>query len=155
MTAKAIAEQTKVGERSTIVEKIGEINLYKTSFGICAIIVTELNYDRFAAQGVLTKTIDAFRSKFTPTEIKEKPAPFNWPELRKLRTDAILEDKASIAATRRELDETKFILHQTIEKVLERGEKLDTLVAKSDELGIMSKNFYKVSRQQNSCCVVM
>ena len=33
--------------------------------------------------------------------------------------------------------------HDTIDKVLQRGEKLDDLVEKSEELGLQSKAFYK------------
>jgi hypothetical protein len=42
----------------------------------------------------------------------------------------------------KELDETKIVLHKTIESVLERGEKIDSLVAKSDGLSAQSKMFY-------------
>lgn len=41
-----------------------------------------------------------------------------------------------------ELDETKIVLHKTIESVLERGEKLDSLVEKSNNLSGASKSFY-------------
>lgn len=39
----------------------------------------------------------------------------------------------------KELDETKIVLHKTIESVLERGEKIDDLVQKSDGLSAQSK----------------
>jgi hypothetical protein len=42
----------------------------------------------------------------------------------------------------KELDETKIVLHKTIESVLERGEKIDNLVQKSDGLSAQSKMFY-------------
>ena len=42
----------------------------------------------------------------------------------------------------KELDETKIVLHKTIESVLERGEKIDSLVEKSDGLSAQSKMFY-------------
>ena len=51
-----------------------------------------------------------------------------------------------------ELDETKIVLHNTIEAVLERGEKLDDLVAKSEGLSLQSKTFYKTAKKTNSCC---
>jgi len=35
---------------------------------------------------------------------------------------------------------------------LERGEKLDDLVAKSQGLSDASKMFYKTARKTNSCC---
>ena len=70
------------------------------------------------------------------------------------------------------------MLHKTIESVLERGEKIDSLVEKSDGLSAQSKMFYSKSfvsfvrsmqylnivltssiteqaKQQNSCCIIM
>lgn len=43
----------------------------------------------------------------------------------------------------KELDETKIVLHKTIESVLQRGEKIDDLVQKSDGLSSQSKMFYR------------
>ncbi len=40
-------------------------------------------------------------------------------------------------------------------QVLERGEKLDDLVAKSSDLSTQSKMFYTSAKKQNSCCIVM
>ena len=42
--------------------------------------------------------------------------------------------------------------HNTIEAVLQRGEKLDDLVDKSEALSLQSKAFYKTARKTNSCC---
>ncbi|XP_057767870.1 VAMP-like protein YKT61 isoform X2 [Salvia miltiorrhiza] len=55
----------------------------------------------------------------------------------------------------RELDETKIILHKTIESVLERGEKLDSLVDKSSDLSAASQMFYKQAKRSNQCCTVL
>ncbi|VDP58577.1 unnamed protein product [Schistosoma mattheei] len=41
-----------------------------------------------------------------------------------------------------ELDETKVILHSTLESLLSRGEKLDDLVERSEGLSLQSKMFY-------------
>lgn len=38
---------------------------------------------------------------------------------------------------------TSFMQHNTMESLLERGEKIDDLVSKSEVLGIHSKAFYK------------
>jgi synaptobrevin family protein YKT6 len=51
-----------------------------------------------------------------------------------------------------ELDETKVVLHKTIDSVLERGEKLDNLVDKSSDLSMASQMFYKQARRHNQCC---
>jgi len=51
----------------------------------------------------------------------------------------------NILKIQKELDETKIVLHKTIESVLERGEKIDDLVQKSDGLSSQSKMFYRES----------
>lgn len=45
--------------------------------------------------------------------------------------------------------------HETIETAIERGQKIDTLIAKSDELSGSSKMFYKTAKKQNQCCKLM
>lgn len=155
-TAKTVAERTAPGTRHKVEESTGDVHAYGTSLGFTAILITQSGYDKLTAQGVLSKAVDDFKTRFTPTEIKEKaPGTFNWPQLKTYRADAVNAESSGIAAVQAELDETKIVLHKTIESVLERGEKLDTLVAKSDELGAMSKGFYKQAKQQNACCVVM
>jgi len=51
------------------------------------------------------------------------------------------------------LDDTKIVLHETIEHLLERGEKLNDLVDKTDKLSGASKAFYKEAKG-GSCCVI-
>jgi synaptobrevin homolog YKT6 len=48
-----------------------------------------------------------------------------------------------LAEIQAELDETKVVLHRTIQSILERGEKLDTLAGKAEELKIASQVFKK------------
>eukprot|EP00957_Ditylum_brightwellii_P163066 12417420-Ditylum_brightwellii.AAC.1 len=59
-----------------------------------------------------------------------------------------------VTKIQQDLDETTSILHKTIDSVLERGEKLDSLVEKSDDLSRQSKMFYKQAKKTNSCCVI-
>ena len=54
-----------------------------------------------------------------------------------------------------ELEQTKLVLHETIEAALERGQKIDALVEKSNDLSGSSKMFYKTAKKQNQCCTFM
>eukprot|EP00945_MAST-04E_sp_MAST-4E-sp1_P005534 g5534.t1 len=60
-----------------------------------------------------------------------------------------------ICKIQKELDDTMNVMHSTIDKVLERGVKLDDLVEKSKDLSGQSKMFYKTARDHNRCCIVM
>lgn len=80
----------------------------------------------------------------------------NFPELKEYIVKYQDPQQAdSIMKIQQQLDETKIVLHKTIESVLQRGEKIDDLVAKSDGLSAQSKMFYTQAKKQNSCCVVM
>lgn len=50
-----------------------------------------------------------------------------------------------------QLDETKKVLHRTLSKILERGEKIEDLVEKTEHLSDTSKIFFQHSRRLNSC----
>jgi synaptobrevin family protein YKT6 len=52
----------------------------------------------------------------------------------------------------KEINETTLIITEAIQKVIERGEKLDTLVERSSNLTEQAKQFYKSSKEMNSCC---
>lgn len=60
-----------------------------------------------------------------------------------------------LSKIQKDLDETKVVLHQTIDSMLQRGEKLDSLVDKSEDLSMASQIFYKQARKTNSCCRMM
>lgn len=58
----------------------------------------------------------------------------------------------SLTRVQDEIEETKVVLHNTIQSVLERGEKLDDLVKASENLSEQSKMFYTQARKMNKCC---
>lgn len=52
------------------------------------------------------------------------------------------------------LGDTLVIMHENVDKMLERGEDIARLVEKSERLSATSKTFYKVARTHNRCCVI-
>ncbi|EEH03500.1 SNARE Ykt6 [Histoplasma capsulatum G186AR] len=64
-----------------------------------------------------------------------------------------LDDR--ITGIQDQLDDVKRVMHKTIDAALMKGEKLDSLIAKSDNLSMQSRAFAAQAKKQNSCCVVM
>lgn len=64
--------------------------------------------------------------------------------------DPLQADK--LGKIQKDLDDTKIVLHETIDSLLARGEKLENLVDKSNDLSLASKMFYKQAKATNSCC---
>lgn len=62
----------------------------------------------------------------------------------------IKEDK--LANIQDQIGETKEVLHKAIVAVLDRGEKLDELIDKSNELKLKAGVFKSRAKKLNSCC---
>lgn len=113
---------------------------------LCAVAITDEEYPELVAHSMLKKALDAFTMKYPATAYNSftKGSPqLQMPELKELLDKYQDPQQADpIAKIKKELEETKQELHKTIESVLERGEKINDLVAKSDGLSAQSKMFY-------------
>ncbi|KAL0824264.1 hypothetical protein Bca101_047941 [Brassica carinata] len=125
--------------------------------GLCAVGFMDDHYPVRSAFSLLNQVIDEYQKSFGETwrSAKEDSAQ-PWPYLAEALTkfqDPAEADK--LLKIQRELDETKIILHKTIDSVLARGEKLDSLVEKSSDLSMASQMFYKQAKKTNSCCTIL
>lgn len=130
---------------------------YGRSEGIAGIIISDQEYPALVAHQLLSKLVDEFLTKNPRTVWSAAPEKsVSFPPLREyIQKYQNPEAADSIMKIQKELDETKITLHKTIESVLQRGEKIDDLVSKSDGLSAQSKMFYTQAKKQNSCCVLM
>ncbi|MCL7025895.1 hypothetical protein MKW94_029708 [Papaver nudicaule] len=125
--------------------------------GLCALGFTDDHYPVRSAFYFLNKVLDEYEKEFGDSwKTAQIDATQPWPYL----TEALnkFHDPAEadqLLAIQRELDETKILLHKTIDGVLERGEKLDSLVEKSKDLTAASHLFYKQAKNANQCCTIL
>lgn len=154
--SQTVAERTKPGQRQDIEEKSYTFHAYGRTEGVAGIIISDPDYPALVAHQLLSKVIDEFLSKYPRTAFANSSPKLDFPQLKEYIVKYQDPQQAdSIMKIQKELDETKIVLHKTIESVLERGEKIDSLVEKSDGLSAQSKMFYKQAKKQNSCCVLM
>ncbi|KAF8978442.1 palmitoyltransferase [Entomortierella lignicola] len=152
--AQTIAEKTQPGQRQSIEESNYIGHVYARAEGVAGVIITDKEYPSRVAFGLLNKILDEFTTKF-PNSAVWTPEQCNYSELQQyIVTYQDPKQGDTIMKVQRELDETKIILHKTIESVLERGEKMESLVERSDVLSSQSKMFYKTAKKQNACCVI-
>ncbi|KAL6152303.1 palmitoyltransferase [Exserohilum turcicum] len=142
-----------------VLEKGCMFHVYSHADPVCGFVVTDEEYPRLAAHRILRKVVDEFVSKYPRSAYdgftKESPK-MSFPELKDyIQRYQNPENADSTMKIQKELDETKIVLHNTIQSVLERGEKIDDLVQKSEGLSAQSKMFYTQAKKQNSCCNVM
>jgi len=156
--SKTVAERTRPGQRQDVEEQDYTFHAYGRTEGICGIIISSQDYPALVAHQLLSKVVDEFLTKHPRSTwiniASDHTLPF--PELKEYVTKYQDPHQAdSIMKIQKELDETKIVLHKTIDSLLQRGEKIDDLVAKSDSLSAQSKMFYTQAKKQNSCCVLM
>jgi synaptobrevin family protein YKT6 len=144
------------------------MHAYPHSNGICGIVATDEDYPQRVAQTLLNQVCNEFVSRYprsTYADLKPPPPPSNWtivmakttvdplpyPELKEWIQKYQDPEQADILLkVQTELDQTVVFLQKTMASVLDRGEKIDDLVAKSAYLNSSSKMFYtKVGCSQN------
>ncbi|THH01630.1 hypothetical protein EW026_g1110 [Hermanssonia centrifuga] len=155
--SKTISERTPQGERQSVQENNYTAHVYNRGGAeqLAAVIITDQEYPVRPAFSLLTKMLDDFTTKIPQTSFSN-PTAINFPEINTyLQKYQDPRQADAIMRVQQELDETKIVLHKTIESVLERGEKLNDLVDRSNALSAQSKMFYKTAKKQNSCCVIM
>lgn len=129
------------------------------SAGITAVCFADAEYPSRVAFGYLSKLCEDFTQatggRLTGSD-EDGCMDAAFPAHPKLLTQ--FQDPAQADQLTRimnELEETKVVLHDTIEAALERGQKIDTLIEKSNDLSGSSKMFYKTAKKQNQCCSYM
>ncbi|KAF2274069.1 snare-like protein [Westerdykella ornata] len=158
VAALEAAKRTEVGAQLKIKEEGRVIHVRGYESNICGVLISDEEYPLRIAQTLLGRICSAFATRYPASAISDAQQPNSMPlpELKDYIVKAQDPSKADpIFQLEQTLDETKVILYNTFDSLLERGEKLDSLIAKSDMLSAQSKMFYTQAKKQNSCCVVM
>ncbi len=154
--SRTIVKRTQPGQRQSVEQDQYLVHVSNRG-GLVAIAVMDKEYPTRAAFSVLGKMSDDYVNRFGDSW---KTVSGDDPRGNEGLAAAIVlyqdpHEADKILRIQRELDETKIVLHKTIDSVLARGEKLDNLVDKSTDLSLASQMFYKQAKKQNQCCTMM
>ena len=110
---------------------------------MAGIIISDPEYPALVAHQLLSKIVDEFLAKYPRSTFANSDPTLELPQLKEyIEKYQDPQQADSILKIQKELDETKIVLHKTIESVLERGEKIDEMVEQSAQLSDRSKMFY-------------
>jgi synaptobrevin family protein YKT6 len=157
---KEIVETTKRGGRQHMVTETGThaADAFHHPDGIVGVIGSEAGYDQVAAQMILNKVMDMFLESTPKSEWQSGSKKVSVPKVDGQSPLVKYKDPGQInklAAIQKDLDDTLETMRHTIQQTTMRGERLDELVNKSENLNSASKMFYQQAKKQNSCCVLM
>lgn len=155
--SRTVARKTQIGQRQTVQQDEYLCHVHNKD-GLVGVAFCDKEYPPRAGFCVVGKIIDDYIAlkgnswRGIMADSVSDASQVLTSALEKYQDPAAADKLAKI---QRDLDETKVVLHRTIESVLDRGEKLDALVDKSNDLSMASQLFYKQARKANSCCSFM
>lgn len=135
-TSRTVVDRVGYG-RHSVTKGEFVVHVFKSHSGLTAAMITDKEYPERVAQAYLFDNINNGDNTVIDWNVIQDPVKFD-----------------RITRVQSDLNDTMLILHNTIEGILERGERLNDLVERSSDLSVQSKIFYKTARKNNSCCVV-
>lgn len=118
------------------------MHVHVRTSGVAAVAVCDQDYPSRVAFTLLMKVLEDFCNMHTESAWRTANAELPFPPLAEVIVQYQDPHEADgIMKIQKDLDETKIILHKTIDSVLERGVKLDNLVEKSTDLSAQSKMY--------------
>nr|ACN35856.1 unknown [Zea mays] len=138
--ARTVAQRTQPGQRQSVQHEEYKVHSHNRN-GLCAVAFMDDHYPVRSAFSLLNQVLDEYQKAFGDSW---KSATADGTQQWAFLTDALarFQDPAEadkLMKIQRDLDETKIILHKTIDSVLARGERLDSLVEKSSDLSAASQ----------------
>lgn len=159
--AKTVCTRTQPGIRQSVQHQDYMCHCFTRKDSLSGVILTDKEYPSRTAFSLIGKLLEDYARSNplwsqqnqiqTPNTCERFPQLPAW--VKKYQDP---NEADSLNRVQKELDETKVVLHQTLEGLLNRGEKLDDLVNRSDMLSQSSKAFYTTAKSTNSwCCTLM
>jgi len=127
--------------------------IYHRPDGLAGVVICDQEYDRRVAFGLVHKYMGIYEEANWAWSTYDEDSTRREPSLeRLLATYQKPMDADAIAKINHDLEATRVTLHKSVDALLERGEKIDTMVDKSADLSKQAKKFYKKSKKLNSWC---
>lgn len=155
----AANKQLAPGARTSVKHEAFLCHMYVSPFGVTAVAFADEEYPARVAFGYLSRLCEVFveatgGQAVTSNEDNSVPS-FQAQHTKLLVQFQDPQQADQLTRIMHELEQTKLVLHETIEAALERGQKIDDLIVKSNDLSGSSKMFYKTAKKQNACCQYM
>ncbi len=159
--SRTIVDRTPVGTTQSVsTEKEGLSSFIHVSVrtnGISCVVITDLKYPQYVAHSLIRKTLESLQdtmfkngvSLVSKDQNNIKNYPWMMVDIEKYQKPADVE---KLIQVKNKIEDIKDIMRVNIDELLKRGETLESVMMKSDELSKGSIKFYDKARKVNSCC---
>lgn len=156
-SSREVSSRTPPGTPQSVEHSGYFCYIYRLQNGLSVCCITDKDYPSYAAMNFLVKAITVFQEKI-PKETWmniNRDTKLQIPELSSLLIayqDPTKVEK--IEAIKKELDETIHVTIKTMDQMLDRGEKMEDLIDRTNDLSDATKEFMVETKKMNSCCVI-
>ncbi|CDU20066.1 hypothetical protein YYC_00536 [Plasmodium yoelii 17X] len=158
--SRLVCSRTQKGNREVIELEsgIGHLHIYTNKENdISVLVLTTKSYPMRIAFGLIDNTQKIFQQKCRGqyehiiSDLSE--GMLFTSELNELLKKYQNPSEADrLSRVQKDLDEVRDVMLKNIEDLLQRGEKLDDLMKKSQDLSNSSYQFYRQAKKNNQCC---
>ena len=156
--SRIIVGRTSKGQRQSVSveQNVGKCHCYVNTNGLAGAVLADAEYPMRVAFSLLNEAMRQFEAKLGNKWMNvDQDTELDFPEGQELLTkfqDPSEADK--ITKIEKELDEVKGIVIKSMDDILKRGEALESLMQKSEDLSQVSYQFYRTAKKNNQCCQV-
>jgi len=154
--SRVIVARTAVGMRQSVEfeQGIGKCHVFVHPSGLACAVLADGEYPMRVAFQLVSEVIRVFMEKHSGTwQTVTTDTQLEFPEgdefLQKFQNPA---EADKITKIEKELDQVKDIVIKSMDDILKRGESLDALMQKSNDLSTTSYQFYRTAKKNNQCC---
>lgn len=154
-SSRTVCGRARPGDRTAVhLENnagICYVAIHPSSFGVT--VVADMEYPQRVVFTMIAELMQQFLQSGLQWETVQKDTELRFPliadMLRRYQNPAEADKLMKIES---ELDQVRDIMHKNIDQLLKRGETLESLMAKSNDLSTVSYDFYKRAKKNNQCC---
>jgi len=160
--SREVVGRTKQSEKQTIQHQDYLCHAFVTNDGLGCAVIADKEYPSRVAFNLINKAAEETLRIFTVKDLEgaTKEGALQTQKLEANLQNLLIKyqnptEADSVLKIQRDLDETKEVIVKSIDQLLVRGEKLEVLAEKSQDLSFQSKAFLTQSQKMNSCCTIL
>ncbi|CAF2313874.1 unnamed protein product [Rotaria sp. Silwood2] len=158
-SARTVTERTALGIKQSVAadQNVNAmVHVYVRQDDLASVIISDSEYPQRVVHALLSKVMDEFTIEYPRSEwARMGEQTGKMASLSKtLRKYQNPQEADPLMRLQKDLDDTQNILTKVLKDVLERGEKIDDLVERSNDLNIEARTFYRTVKKQNQCCTL-
>jgi len=150
---RQVVQRTDPGQKNLVDEGDYVCHAFVTGDSLACAVITDKSYPTRIGFSLAALVLQEFKAHNDSWQRIRGDAQITTREIQSLLIKYQKPDEAdNMSKIQKDLEDIKGILHKSMEDLLTRGEKLENIIERSDDLSASSKEFLWQAKKQNACC---